>query len=192
MLKYGKVKIIDKIKIIAKNKINKNIKKYKQNKNKRRNRNYKKKQNKNKNNNKYKKIKLDNNDKNNNIEKNVNIDKHDLLEKLSKEIIPLSNQSHNTHNTHYHKDIIPKRIRELVWTTHNGKVFSHDCYVTWCHNKINVFNFQVGHDIPESKGGTLDIDNLKPICSNCNHSMGNKYTIKEWNKLVIEKEKEDK
>uniref|UniRef100_A0A6C0F0Q5 HNH endonuclease 5 domain-containing protein n=1 Tax=viral metagenome TaxID=1070528 RepID=A0A6C0F0Q5_9ZZZZ len=88
---------------------------------------------------------------------------------------------------HNHKEPIPKRIRELVWTTHNGETFSNKCYVSWCDNKLNVFNFQVGHDIPESKGGTIDIDNLKPICGNCNLSMGNKYTITEWSKLVLNK-----
>ena len=90
-----------------------------------------------------------------------------------------------------HKETIPKRVRELVWTTHNGEQFMHKCYVTWCDNNINVFNFQVGHDIPESKGGTLHIDNLKPICGNCNLSMGNKYTITEWCKLIIKNEIEE-
>jgi hypothetical protein len=83
-----------------------------------------------------------------------------------------------------HKETIPKRIRELVWTTNNGETFIHKCFVTWCNNNINVFNFQVGHDIPESKGGTIDIDNLKPICGNCNLSMGNRYTITEWCVLI--------
>ena len=82
------------------------------------------------------------------------------------------------------KEQIPKRIRELVWTTYNGEIFTHKCYVSWCSNPITVFNFQVGHDIPESKGGTLDIDNLKPICINCNLSMSNKYSITEWSKLI--------
>lgn len=86
---------------------------------------------------------------------------------------------------YYRKEGVPKRIRELVWTTYNGEVFSKKCFVSWCDNHINVFNFQVGHDIPESKGGTLEISNLKPICGNCNQSMGNKYTITEWNELVI-------
>ena len=82
------------------------------------------------------------------------------------------------------KEQIPKRIRELVWTTYNGEVFTSKCYVSWCTNNINVFSFQTGHDIPESKGGTLDIDNLKPICGSCNLSMGNKYSITEWSKLI--------
>ena len=41
------------------------------------------------------------------------------------------------------KETIPKRIRELVWTTHNSEVFSNKCYVSWCDNKINVFNFPI-------------------------------------------------
>jgi 5-methylcytosine-specific restriction endonuclease McrA len=85
------------------------------------------------------------------------------------------------------KQRIPKRIRELVWNTYNGENYSTKCYISWCHNIIDVFNYQVGHDIPESKGGTLDIDNLKPICSNCNLSMGNKYTIKQWDKVIESK-----
>jgi hypothetical protein len=79
---------------------------------------------------------------------------------------------------------LPKRIREVVWNTYNGETYSSKCYVPWCSNIINVFNYQVGHDIPESKGGTYDIGNLLPICSNCNLSMGNKWTIQEWGKLV--------
>ena len=46
-----------------------------------------------------------------------------------------------------------------------------------------MFDFHVGHDKPESKGGTLSVDNLKPICARCNLSMSNNFTIAEWNKL---------
>jgi hypothetical protein len=79
------------------------------------------------------------------------------------------------------KKSIPSAIRQQVWLTYNGKKYETDCYVSWCKNKITCFNFHVGHDIPESKAGTLHISNLRPICSNCNLSMGNKYSIKEWN-----------
>lgn len=79
---------------------------------------------------------------------------------------------------------IPKAIREQCWLQNFGKVYEHRCYVRWCHNQINVFDFHVGHDQPESKGGTLDVDNLKPICARCNLSMGNQYTIQEWIQLT--------
>ena len=137
--------------------------------------------------------------KKNDINKNkqyVKHKKHDIYKSKSNvkltPLLPLlhlhTNKSHinsNTiTNTNYIKEQIPKRIRELVWTTYNGEIYTTKCFVSWCDNKINVFNFQTGHDIPESKGGTLDISNLKPICSSCNLSMSNKYTITEWSKLV--------
>ena len=123
--------------------------------------------------------------KNNKNNKNKQI-KNKRYKKINKNInntilIPLENI---TKSNKEHKEFIPKRIRDLVWTTHNGETFKHKCFVSWCDNNINVFNFQVGHDIPESKGGTIDIDNLKPICGNCNLSMSNKYSITEWSKLV--------
>ena len=81
------------------------------------------------------------------------------------------------------KKQIPKALREQCWLNSFGKKYEHKCYIDWCSNKIDVFNYHVGHNIPESKGGQLCLDNLKPICSRCNYSMGNKYTIVEWIKL---------
>lgn len=81
------------------------------------------------------------------------------------------------------KDKIPKALKEQVWLTHNGKKYETKCYISWCSNKITVFDFQCGHNIPESKGGKTDISNLIPICSRCNSSMNDNYTIDEWMKL---------
>tara|TARA_Y100001970_G_C14149447_1_gene811815 strand:- start:350 stop:691 length:342 start_codon:yes stop_codon:yes gene_type:complete len=86
-------------------------------------------------------------------------------------------------NQFYKKATIPKAIREQCWIKTFGQVFEHSCYIHWCDNEINVFNFHVGHDKPESKGGTLSVDNLKPICARCNLSMSNNYTIQQWNQL---------
>lgn len=81
------------------------------------------------------------------------------------------------------KDKIPKALREQVWLTHIGKKYESKCYVSWCKNTITVFDFQSGHNVPESKGGTTDLLNLRPICSRCNLSMNDTYTIDEWMKL---------
>ena len=81
----------------------------------------------------------------------------------------------------YYKKKIPKKVKEEVWVSNIGKYYQSKCYIKWCSNNMNVFNFHVGHDIPESKGGTDNINNLKPICDRCNLSMGNQNTIKEWN-----------
>ena len=82
----------------------------------------------------------------------------------------------------YRKTKIPKALREQVWLKDMGERFNGKCKVTWCKNKINVFDFQCGHNIPESKGGNTTLDNLFPICARCNVSMGSQYTIDEWNK----------
>ena len=84
---------------------------------------------------------------------------------------------------------IPKAIREQCWLNTIGKKYESKCYVKWCNNIMNVFDFHVGHDIPESKGGTLDLDNLKPICARCNLSMSDNYTIQEWIQLTKDKKK---
>ena len=81
------------------------------------------------------------------------------------------------------KCVIPKALREQVWIKYFGKNYKHKCYIKWCKNDITVFDFQVGHNIPESKGGETVLENLRPICSRCNSSMSNNYTIDEWNKL---------
>ncbi len=78
------------------------------------------------------------------------------------------------------KQTIPKALREAVWITHAGRTFDKKCLTPWCPNMMSVFDFQTGHNIPESKGGPTTIDNLVPICSRCNVSMSNNYTFKEW------------
>ena len=81
----------------------------------------------------------------------------------------------------YKKSKIPKALREQVWLSHVGKKFEVKCKVVWCKNKINVFDYQCGHNIPESKGGKTNISNLIPICAQCNRSMSDQYSIDEWN-----------
>lgn len=81
------------------------------------------------------------------------------------------------------KDRIPKALREQVWLTFVGKKYNSKCTVRWCKNEISVFDFHVGHNVPESKGGKTILENLRPICARCNLSMSNNYTIDEWNKL---------
>lgn len=80
------------------------------------------------------------------------------------------------------KESIPKALREQVWIKQMGRRFEGKCPVKWCQNQINVFDFQCGHNIPESRNGRTDISNLIPLCARCNVSMSNQYTIDEWNK----------
>ena len=82
------------------------------------------------------------------------------------------------------KTKIPGALREQVWLLYCGdRMFKHKCLVTWCENIMDPFNFHVGHNVPESKGGATDINNLRPICAKCNTSMGDEYTIDEFSAL---------
>ena len=83
------------------------------------------------------------------------------------------------------KDKIPKALREQVWLKCMGKVYEGKCPITWCSNTINVYDFQCGHNIPESRGGNTDLHNLFVVCSRCNTSMSNRFTIDEWNAKSI-------
>ena len=91
----------------------------------------------------------------------------------------------------YVKKSIPKAVRSNVWIEYIGKQFESDCYVTWCTNIITPFSFEVGHNIQESKGGQTTIDNLRPICSQCNKSMGNMYTITQFSEMFASRKPSD-
>ena len=79
---------------------------------------------------------------------------------------------------------IPLALREQVWLLYMGdKFFKQKCSVKWCENIITPFSFECGHNIPESKGGATDLTNLQPICSKCNKSMGDEYTIDQFSAL---------
>ena len=83
----------------------------------------------------------------------------------------------------YKKKRIPKAVREAVWVKHVGKRFQHKCLTHWCPNTMTVFDFQTSHNIPESKGGSNEIDNLFPLCGRCNLSMGSQYTYESWSSI---------
>jgi len=87
------------------------------------------------------------------------------------------------------KEKITAALREAVWIQKMGKVFEAKCPVVWCPNRITVFDFQSGHNVPESKGGRTNIDNLLPICARCNVCMGDRYTIDEWSTMYMSLEK---
>ena len=93
----------------------------------------------------------------------------------------------DTKKTTTRKEHIPKAVREQVWLKRMGETYSGKCTVSWCENQITVFDFHVGHNEPESKGGTLSISNLDPICARCNLSMSDSYTITEWEKTFATK-----
>ena len=66
---------------------------------------------------------------------------------------------------------VPKAVHDSTWKKYMGDKTEGKCYCCRIET-ITVFNFEVGHNKARSKGGSDDIDNLRPICKTCNTSMG--------------------
>jgi actin-related protein len=72
----------------------------------------------------------------------------------------------------YKKQPIPKSVRKHVWNHYIGTEKGEaPCYC--CHiNRIDKAAFEAGHVVPEVRGGPSTLENLRPICGECNRSMG--------------------
>ena len=67
---------------------------------------------------------------------------------------------------------IPKPVRTQVWNKYIGEDVG-SCKCLCCKStKITQLNFICGHVISEFNGGEIEINNLRPICNECNLSMG--------------------
>jgi hypothetical protein len=69
------------------------------------------------------------------------------------------------------KETIPKPLKNKVWDYYNGRENGiGNCYC--CKRIIDSKDFECGHVKAEAKGGVLILSNLRPICGQCNRSMG--------------------
>ena len=72
----------------------------------------------------------------------------------------------------YKKKKITPTIKKHIWNTYIGyDILKHKCF---CCKKatIQINEFEAGHVLSEANGGTCEISNFRPICRNCNLSMG--------------------
>lgn len=68
--------------------------------------------------------------------------------------------------------------RRLVWKTYIGMAHGEAPCLCCKSNTIDMWNFHCGHVKSEADGGTIELSNLRPICSLCNSSMGTTNMIK--------------
>ena len=72
------------------------------------------------------------------------------------------------------KKRIPAAVKRLVWNKYlgerKGKAKCYSCRVT----EITQLSFHCGHVVSEKDKGKTTLANLRPICQNCNSSMGTK------------------
>jgi 5-methylcytosine-specific restriction endonuclease McrA len=70
------------------------------------------------------------------------------------------------------KQAIPRSLKKMVWDKYIGENKGKaKCYCCK-HQDIRQIDFEAGHVVAESMGGKTILSNLRPICHQCNISMG--------------------
>jgi len=72
------------------------------------------------------------------------------------------------------KKPISATIKKLVWNINIGEEIGKSKCMCCNSTDITQISFNCGHIIAEANGGETIVSNLKPICQNCNSSMGTK------------------
>ena len=72
------------------------------------------------------------------------------------------------------KKPIAATIKRLVWNTNIGEDIGKSKCLCCNSTDITQMSFNCGHIVAEANGGDTIVSNLKPICQNCNSSMGTK------------------
>jgi len=64
---------------------------------------------------------------------------------------------------------ITKALKNKVWNKYFGKVTIANCQ---CGMEIGQQDFECGHIKSHATGGLTELINLRPVCRDCNRSMG--------------------
>jgi len=68
------------------------------------------------------------------------------------------------------RPVIDLNLKFAVWNKRNKNKQMPCCYC--CEEFLIFSNMECGHVIPHCKGGTIELNNLEPICRSCNRKMG--------------------
>jgi 5-methylcytosine-specific restriction endonuclease McrA len=85
------------------------------------------------------------------------------------------------------KSTIPKSIKTMVWNKYVGSSIAETLCICCQQEKISIRHFHCGHIIPEANGGSLELENMRPICAPCNSSMGSR-NMREFVKTFFNRE----
>ena len=72
------------------------------------------------------------------------------------------------------KEVFTDWFKNSIWRKTNGSLEKIMCPVCSL-NLISNESFSAGHILPESKGGMMCIENIMPICAECNSQMGSRH-----------------
>jgi hypothetical protein len=81
------------------------------------------------------------------------------------------------------KDTIPAVRKTEVWNTYVGVAIGATKCLCCGLRDITARDFHTGHVLSEEDGGTIDVENLRPICAPCNAGMGSKHMV-AWMKKM--------
>ena len=82
------------------------------------------------------------------------------------------------------EESITKAFRQAIWLKYCGENYKYKC-LCCKSNEISVYNFECGHILSKKNGGNISMENIMPICSFCNRSMGSMHMFKYMEKLII-------
>ena len=71
--------------------------------------------------------------------------------------------------------VADKDLKNALWTlyTDNPTAYSNPCFC--CRTKqITVLDCVIGHVVAKADGGPKNVENTRPICADCNNTMGKK------------------
>jgi hypothetical protein len=97
---------------------------------------------------------------------------HPDSEALIKEPVPAQAQVEVKPCKTVKKKKISAAVKRLVWNTNIGEDIGKSKCMCCESTDITQLSFNCGHIIAEAKGGDTIVSNLRPICQNCNSSMG--------------------
>ena len=82
------------------------------------------------------------------------------------------------------KKAIPKALKKIVWDKYIGANIGMTKCMCCKHQVIRQIEFHCGHVIAEANNGQTSVENLRPICAQCNLSMG-KMNMNEFMKTYM-------
>jgi len=86
----------------------------------------------------------------------------------------VNNEKSETTKNPTRKKNIPKSLKRQVWDYWIGADLGTALCLCCKYQVIRQIEFHCGHVLAEANGGKLSVENLRPICAQCNLSMGKK------------------
>lgn len=111
----------------------------------------------------------------NNVSVRYGANKAELLEMWNDEHMlynPDWNKPSSKNKPKQRKTRIPASLKKLVWNTYIGESVGSSKCLCCNYTMIQQIDFHCGHVVPEAKGGPTTVENLRPICAQCNLCMG--------------------